>query len=987
MALLFSGAAVQAAIWIVPAGDEQWDNPVNWVGGTLPATGEDVIVPAGARYLFVNSSVTVGALKLPSAATLIVRGVGTQFRAAGAVSMDGANLSVQEGASLSLPGLKQYSSEGFRNDYARWSADGAGSVIELNGLTELVGSADPWWLAVNVTGGARMTMGGEFNVLSGGIYLRASDGSVLDVPGLRRLAPNFASIEARTGGRISLQNLSEYSAANGDRDTMYWYANEPGSLIVAPGLTTFTGSPLGRVTAIYALGGAKIQMPGPFKIVGGATRISVDGRDSAFEAPQLSSIAPRSFGINVTAGGHLSLPGLHEWSGDELTESSPWSSNGAGSLLELPALTGFTGGVFPWVVDIQAYNGGKTVLGGKFDYSTGGFRFSANGANSVIEAPGLEHILARSFTIQADAGAKVLLSGLKEYAVADDMVDYISWNADGEGSEIRTALLTKFSGSPRPAITILSAQNGGKITLEGAFDITGGALTLQALGSKAALDAPGLHSAAGDQVSFFAHDGGVVSLQNFSSYSAANSHRGGVGWDARGEGSVLNLPSLATFVGSPYPWSTTITAGSGGTVRLGGALRVDGGGVAFLADGTNSLLEATALRRLAANYSELVASAGGHISLSGLEEYSDGDVNWGGGRWTSTGANSLLEVHSGPNGLASFMPTPPPYATYIQALAGGHLLFGGAVQIPAGVIRFSADGDGSFLEIPGLTRLAAQFADIIADHGAHILMAGLREYSGENNRRNSPWLSATAPGSLLELPALVSIIPPRAPVNMAIIADAGGQVSLSALTEINAGNINVLAQGNGSVVNMSATRRFDTLDGNGGLRAISGGTISLGSVFVARGASLEGLSAWGTPAVTNAATSTEILCGTPGLSAAVDIRPAGQPDAPWQRRARIAMIDNTYDLRRVVTLPADVEVRVSQLLADPPELAMQPGGNGMVRLTIFGQPSSSYRVDTASAVTPAVWKPSTRIVPLTHSFEQIDVASDSPVQFLRVTKQ
>lgn len=49
--LLCCAVSSHAALaeWSNASGDCLWTNPANWVGSTLPAPGDDVLIPAGAH--------------------------------------------------------------------------------------------------------------------------------------------------------------------------------------------------------------------------------------------------------------------------------------------------------------------------------------------------------------------------------------------------------------------------------------------------------------------------------------------------------------------------------------------------------------------------------------------------------------------------------------------------------------------------------------------------------------------------------------------------------------------------------------------------------------------------------------------------------------------------------------------------------------------------------------------------------------------------
>ena len=1005
--------------WGGGGGDARWDNPDNWIGGQLPSSTDDAVFLAGVQTIYVFASAEVRGLSLPSSATLNVSGTNASFIAHGATSIDGANLYAGGGGTLALPGLAHYSAQIATNGYPFWQADGASSVLDLDGLVSYTGAAYPWNSRIDATGGGRVTLGGDFAIHGGFVYLRAFDtNSLLEAPGMHQLAPGFLSVEAHTGGRVSFPELQTFIADNPDPDYgfMNWTSTDAGSVIDVEGLTNLVGSPFPWATTIAATAGARLNLGGDFAITGGVFSFQVNGTNSALEATNLTAIEPEGFSFNVANGARASLPGLQRWSGRNLeTGDAYWVCNGTNSTLSLPALTTFVGTPAPWMTRFLAQAGGLLTLGGGFDVSTGGVVLGAQDGGSVLEAPGLRRVAADTFAFyaSADGGGRLSLSGLQDFAVANPYGNP-TFQASGPGSVVEMTSLTNFAGSPRPATTYLTAQAGGSLNFGGDFGVLDGRVTLTANGTNSVFMAPGLRKLAGIDVELSVQNGGLMTLQDVTSYSGASSVFGWVYWEADGGGSRLQLPALSEFVGAPFPNATSIGTRAGGQIELNGEFNISGGGVSVSAQDSASAVSAPALRRLAPEALSIRAEQGGRVSLLGLREHI-GSSMVNGELWESNGTNSVLEV----DGVTNFLAAPIPTRTSVSALAGGRVSIGGAFEVKGGVLGLAAIGPSSLLEAPGLTRLAPSQLGLDAEGGGRISLPALNQFSAANARSGGISWTASGAGSRIDMPALVSFSGTYNPAYTYLTASAGGLINLSAVVALAGANLNLLADGAGStlnlgsaanlnlqslsvratagglvdlrsapglvggnyalladgagsIVNLSSASIFDTRNTGGNIQALNSGSVSLAPAFLLRGASITGVATWGPPPATNTANLDAVLLAQPYSSVLIEMRPANSPGAAWQHVGPIAVLTNQINLHAVLKpLPTDVELRVSQYAADPPELQLLPGQDGVPLLILFGVPSKSYELDSSAQIFPSpVWRPATTLT-LTNSFAQI----------------
>lgn len=170
--------------------------------GDFRLTGGSLTVTSGASQ--VNGPFTI-----TKDGSLTTSGANTAFTALGQTVIDGASLNVSGGAVLSLPGLRNYvTGSSCGNTY--WEASGADSVLDLSGLTNLVGGSCGTLHIQALIGGKVLLTNlttipdSMVSVLAGGTD------SAVDLSGLTSYrGKNYSiSLEARAGGLILIPNAT-----------------------------------------------------------------------------------------------------------------------------------------------------------------------------------------------------------------------------------------------------------------------------------------------------------------------------------------------------------------------------------------------------------------------------------------------------------------------------------------------------------------------------------------------------------------------------------------------------------------------------------------------------------------------------------------------------------------------------------------------------------------------------------------------------------
>jgi len=197
----------------------------------------------------------------------------------------------------------------------------------------------------------------------------------------------------------------------------------------------------------------------------------------------------------------------------------------------------------------------------------------------------------------------------------------VSWTGLGDGTTWQVAKNWSSNAVPGVSddVTINVANNptiiynNGTSTIHSLVDddslnIAGGSLAVTSgltVGSGATLSATNAgtsFTASGattiDGANLYASGGATLSLPAATSYTQnTGSWNSSRTLQASGAGSVLALPNLTTITGSTqYGSNLYVQALAGGHVNLGAATAVTGGAVNLTADGTNSVLDLSALQ-------------------------------------------------------------------------------------------------------------------------------------------------------------------------------------------------------------------------------------------------------------------------------------------------------------------------------------------------------------------------------------------------------
>jgi hypothetical protein len=295
--------------WSGNAGNGSWHDAANWIGSTLPADTDDVVIPTGTKgppQITVRAPVRINNLTMADLSRLTVDS--TTFLASGIANVEGAELEATRGGSLTLPGV------------TTWSFPPMGSF--------------------------------------GRLCLSARGfGSRIDLPNLLRIeaGPTDFSrtiLEALAGGTLSLPSLQSVADNKGGCNAGLWItADGAGSLIDMPSLTVFRDNCAG--SRLAASEGATIRAPLlkevlaiyiqaqnailPLPALEDARNGNIDVAGNAvLDVPRLGNLDHTD--IRVSGGARLALPAVTTWRPSRGGTTVQALVKDPGSLLDMPNL-------------------------------------------------------------------------------------------------------------------------------------------------------------------------------------------------------------------------------------------------------------------------------------------------------------------------------------------------------------------------------------------------------------------------------------------------------------------------------------------------------------------------------------------------------------------------------------------------------------------------------------------------------------------------
>jgi hypothetical protein len=289
--------------------------------------------------------------------------------------------------------------------------------------------------------------------------------------------------------------------------------------------------------------------------------------------------------------------------------------------------------------------------------------------------------------------------------------------------------------------------------------------------------------------------------------------------------------------------------------------------------------------------------------------------------------------------------------------------------------------DGSAPSFAGLTN--------IDDTTVNALNGGIARLTNvvrATHGNQSPTWKADGAGSLIDLSRLMDLSVAYYEV-LYVQAYSSGKVDLHGLDSLSTGSVQVLADGAGSVIDLTGLTGFISVgSGASSLKAQNSGVILLGTqAFLLANVSIN--IAAGNPVLppTLVASHTLTLYGRPWHSYWIEKRDTLSDLNPWVFAARVPL--TTAFKAFAPAPPLNTELRVWDFVADPPILDPFPAAGHQTLMILYDTPGKTNQLLTATSVNAgATWQPST-VTTMTNAFKIVGPsAAPDPVRFFRAKR-
>jgi hypothetical protein len=760
--------------------------------------------------------------------------------------------------------------------------------------------------------------------------------SVLNLPALAHIIGdpcNYPVIQAISGGQVLATNVVSIAAG-----PLGFQADGAGSLIDLSKLSSCAGQSPYYVT-FEASGGGTLRIPnltgGPF------------------------------VGLTLNPGGniptaqitHLSLLSVQGVTND-FNALTNLQSLTTGVTMTFPALADFTDG------NVSVNNGATVTMPALRNYAKfcNGANWTVSGSNSVFNLPALTNITGQACSypaIQALAGGAIYLTN-----VATILAGPLAFQADGTNSLIDLSALAFVSGQGPYQVTF-EASAGGTIRMP---NMNGGSFTGVTLNPGGSLNTAQIRKLY--SLSLFGQGGNFNALTNLSSLTTTVS---------------INFPALTDFTDG------NLSVNNGATVTMPALHNYAKlcNGAFWTVSGSNSVFNLPALTNIigqACNFPVIAALDGGQIILSNVFNILAGPLGF-----QADGSNSVINL----NRLTTCSGQSP-YQVTFEASAGGtveasNFVGGPMVGVtgnPGGTLPLSqlrqlfsvTANNGAVAHLAALTNLDG--GALSGQTGGQIILPALQVVNPLPGCNSAYW-QASGSGSQIIAPALSAFVGSPCAYDY-IQALAGGQLVLSNLVSLNGLYIQVLADGVGSVIDLSHMTSFiSAAPASSSLTAQNSGVILLGTqafllqninINIPPGNPL-------LPPVTNSGPNLT-LYGVAGHSYLIEQLNTTIPGANWQYFLRVPLTNALQQIR--AASPANIAFRITDFVADPPLLDLLKVPTLNLEVVLYGATNKTYRLDSATNLaSPTLWT-SNAVAVMTNAFRifQPFVPND-PLKFFR----
>lgn len=947
---------------------ETWSDPLNWDGNFVPtATNNVVISGVGGTVKHLNGATVIlglncerdfelaggsllvtsgdseiqGRFELAPRASLTARGPGVTFTARSTETLGHSKLYAREGALLSFPEVHSYVVPEPANTWHMLEANGAGSVLDLSGITNIDAGRD--LLYVQAVSGGLLDLGNVDSV-DGQIQMKA-DGSdsVVDVSKLQahRGETSRLSVEARGGGRVSIDQLRNGSHLN--------LTLQADSYVPLTQLTNVDGAGLealdGAVLDLSQIQSIACDDTVTWKAEGAGSFIDLSGVTHAVMEGYWDRIY-----VYARNGGTVDLSGLASKQAPFYAEAS-----GTDSVVDLSGLSGLwdlPAGRFGYAQELWAKDDGRLDASNLTGLGRGTLGWSGSGQLILDALTSLDNT-----DLQVEGGAEVDLSHIP--SIESD--ETVTWKAQGAGSRLNLSGLTNAIMEGLWNRVYVYARSGGVVDLSH-YNGRQSPLYVEARGEDSLVDLSGLIGSwdlpagvFGYGQELWAMEGGLIDAANLTGLG-----RGTLGW--RGNG-LMRLDSLVNLD------NTFLNADAGAVVDLShiGLIWSDQT-ITWSASGAGSVLNLSGLTNTVVDgFWERInvhARSGGTVDLS---EFAGNEAPF---YAEARGVDSRVDL-SGVTGQWDIPPGKFGHRHELWAMDGGRLEVPNLTGLRRGLLGWHGAGQLMLDSLASLDNTALR-----AEAGAVADLSWIRHIQADET---ISW-QANGANSILDLSGLTNLVV----TGWELFAEArsGGLLDLGNVSSISGGFVSLLADGTESVINLQSLSSYINHEGQSKLEAHNGGVILLGEdAFLLANVDvrIQPGNAVLPPAVVVGPSLS--LYGAPWKSYWVDTLDTSVPGSDWEFLMRVPL---TNVVQQIGPPPSpDQAFHVQEFIADPAILELPIGTNG-AQLILYGSPTNTFEIhSTTKFEIPDPWQ-TRETVTMTNPFRIFPLGPlEQPAEYFR----
>lgn len=550
------------------------------------------------------------------------------------------------------------------------------------------------------------------------------------------------------------------------------------SLIAHENLTIQSGSltieGLGQFQASLSVATATFTADGPTASITAAHVVSIDGAR-----------------LQALNGGSLTLPAV-SFSGNSGSDSR-FTANGTGSTINLPELSVLSGGQFIRTHYIEATDGGAIDLSGLTQITGGATQIVATGASSQIDLSSLTTFVDtngnRGSLLEERSGGSILARNLVSLSAVtlklnsqstistSQMVSLTDGEINVQGIAADFAALTNILNS-----TVIIA-GGGTANLPQVASFHGSSLDVS---------------------------GGVtLNLPNVVSYAGQSNPN--TRFKASGAGTQLSLPNLTTISGGSFISTFFVQAHDGATLDLSAVHTITGGATQVVADGVDSQIDFSAL-------TSFTDDNGNRASI--IDENNGGSI-LAPELTTITAATLILDSDSSMD--TSQITSVLEGAIHVHTINAN---LNALTNLTNSELKLSAGATTNIDQINSI-----QGASLIVEDGVTLVVPNVTSYASRS--RDTTYFRARGAGSRLSFPHLTEMTGATFIGTHRVEALEGGIVDLSHVQSIPGELSAIVADGAGSVVDLSDTVSVNLGGGRqASLTANDGGLVRLANDLV-----------------------------------------------------------------------------------------------------------------------------------------------------------